>query len=184
MDGLVILLIIIGIVSRVNKNKKKQEEAKRAKAQAFAEAAHAQAVKAVKKAPEPIKKAAEAAKKAVMEDIPFTKEEWDRFLGNLDEKPKAAPESGHPLPHVSTEGRISRHQIMPEGMSPALRSTQGESEAEHRRHVEKIAAEEKRLEESVQTRQALTAMNRRKMREAVIMSEVLGKPVALRGRRF
>ena len=182
MDGLIVMLIIFGIISRLNKKKKKQEQASKAaqKAEAFAEAAAVETIKAAKKAvktvPEPVKKAAVPIVKAVQQEIPFTKEEWDRFLGNMEgKKPeKARPSAGKQIP---------AKQPMAEGISAPLKSTQGESEEEHRKHLEKIAADEKLHREKIETAREIRSMNRQKMRQAVVMSEILGKPVALRGRK-
>lgn len=182
MDGLVVILIIIGIVSRLNK-KKQQEKARKAQqmadafAQAFPEAEKEvpKPAKAVKKAPkpeikipDPVQKAADSVLKAVEQEIPFTKEEWAKFIAD---KGISAPKAPAP-----------KKQPLPEGFSPALKSTQGESEAEHRRHIEKIAAEEKQLHQQAENLREMRSMNRQKLRQAVIMSEVLGKPVALRKR--
>lgn len=190
MDGLIVLLIIIGIVSRVSKsNKKKQEAAKKARAKAFADAADA--VRNAKKVIEPARR---EIIRAVEEEIPFTSADWDAFLKNaVPEKPAAAavvpakaekPAEGMAMkPKPSPEGRKSLKQPLPEGFSPALKSTQGESHAEHSQHVEKILLEEKRLTQKQEELRNLRSVNRQKLREAVIMSEVLGKPVALRGRK-
>ena len=190
MDGLIVVLIIIGIVSRMSKNKKKQAEAaKRARARAFADAA--EAVRNAKKVIEPARR---GIVRAVEEEIPFTAADWDAFLKNaVPEKPAAAavvpekaekPSEGMAMkPKPSPEGRKSLKQPLPEGFSPALKSTQGESHAEHSRHVEKILLEEKQQAQKQQELRSLRSINRQKLREAVIMSEVLGKPVALRARR-
>ena len=180
MDGLITLIIIFGIISRISKKSKQKQEAvnkARRKAEAFAEAAAVEAMKgakrAVKSVPEPVKKAAEPIVRTVEKELPFTKEEWAEFVA----RKKAAPQP-------SAEGSTGRTQVMPEGFSPELKSTQGESAAEHRRHAEKIAAEEKQRHEARLAEENLRSMNLKKLRQAVIMSEVLGKPVALRGRRI
>lgn len=196
MDGLIVLFIIFGIISSLGKKKKKQDDKLKQyrRDNAFAEAfpecekdkilqpekAVKKAAEAVRKIPEPVKKAAapvigEAAKAAAQE-IPFTKEEWDRFLGNMEgKKPeKARPSAGKQIP---------AKQPMAEGISAPLKSIQGESEEEHRKHLEKIAADEKLHREKIETAREIRSMNRQKMRQAVVMSEILGKPVALRGRR-
>ena len=200
MDGLIVLFIIMGIVSSLKKKKKKQEEKLKQyqRDNTFAEVfpededdeilqtekIAKKAAEAAKKIPEPVKKAAapviREAAKAAAQEIPFTKEEWDKFLGSIGEKkPAAVKAEAQPSP----EGRISLKQAMPEGFSPKLKSTQGESEEEHRRHLEKIARQEKLRQEKLETAQELRSMNRQKMRQAVVMSEILGKPVALRGKR-
>lgn len=207
MDGLIVLFIIMGIVSSLKKKKKKQEEKLKQYqrdntfAEVFPEGEDDEilqtekiakkAAEAAKKIPEPVKKAAapvikqaapviREAAKAAAQEIPFTKEEWDKFLGSIGEKkPAAVKAEVQPSP----EGRISLKQAMPEGFSPKLKSTQGESEEEHRRHLEKIARQEKLRQEKLETAQEIRSMNRQKMRQAVVMSEILGKPVALRGKR-
>lgn len=200
MDGLIVLFIIMGIVSSLKKKKKKQEEKLKQYqrdntfAEVFPEGADDEilqtekiakkAAEAAKKIPEPVKKAAapviREAAKAAAQEIPFTKEEWDKFLGSIGEKkPAAVKAEVQPSP----EGRISLKQAMPEGFSPKLKSTQGESEEEHRKHLEKIARQEKLRQEKLETAREIRSMNRQKMRQAVVMSEILGKPVALRGKR-
>ena len=61
-------------------------------------------------------------------------------------------------------------------------SEEGESEAEHRAHMEKTRAEEQMAARAEQAQQK-PAVTREELRRAVVMSEVLGKPVSLRGRR-
>lgn len=185
MDGLIIILIIIGIVSRLNKKKKQQENAQKAQqeAEAFAQAFPEGKKPAVpvKKAAEPVRKPTQPVRKPTQQEIPFTKEEWAKFLGNIETvSRKAAPAKQAAAP---VQDKVPGKQALPEGYSPALRATQGESEKEHRRHLERIAAEEKQLQEQADSLRELRSMNRQKLRQAVIMSEVLGKPAALRGRR-
>ena len=184
MDGLIIILIIFGIISRMNKKKKKQEEARKARADAFEQAFAGgereiphppQPAEPVKKLETALKKIPEPVKKAVREEIPFTKEEWDRFLGNIEGKKPAKK----PVP----KERIAEQRPLAEGFSLPLKSTQGESEKEHRAHLEKIAAAEKKQREQAELAREIRSMNRQKLRQAIVMSEVLGKPVALRGRR-
>lgn len=184
MDGLLIILAIWGIISSLNKKKKKQEEARKAQAEAF-EQAFSNAEKEIphppktaepmKKLETALKKIPEPVKKAVRQEIPFTKEEWDRFLGNIeDKKPAEKPVS---------KQRIAEQRPLAEGFSAPLKSTQGESEKEHKLHLEKIAAAEKKQREQAELAREIRNMNRQKLRQAVVMSEVLGKPLALRGRR-
>ena len=188
MDGIIVLLMIIGIISKINKNKKKKEAARKARQMenAFAEVSAMQAkpAKPIPKPAEAVKKPApvKAARPAPVK-IPFTKEEWAQFLADEPmDKAGASAEGVSAAPGPSPEGRASRRQPRPEGFSPALRSTQGESEAEHKKHVERIVEEEKRMKTAAQAQHKLRSMHRQKMREAVIMSEVLSKPVALRPR--
>lgn len=69
------------------------------------------------------------------------------------------------------------------GGSMAHAHTEGETRSEHRQHVERL---QKREAEERQTEEALwdsVNLNRRRLRQAVVMAEVLGKPAALRQRR-
>lgn len=61
--------------------------------------------------------------------------------------------------------------------------TEGETHAEHRRHVEELHRRE--AEETLATQAALdlASMNVQRMRQAVIMAEILDRPKALRRRR-
>ena len=160
MRGLIIILAIFSIISSLNKKKQQEEAQKRKKAfeNAFAEPA------------KELKKAAGSAIKSVEKDLPFTREDWSEFI----EGAKAAERHTAPV----TAGLSAEN--LPEGVSHHIRSTQGESEAEHHRHMQKIAADERRrLTEKQQAEDARSAKLRR-LRQAVIMSEVLSKPVSLR----
>ena len=68
------------------------------------------------------------------------------------------------------------------GGSMAHVHTEGETRAEHREHVERL---KKREAEEQQAEEALwdsAALNRQRLRQAVVMAEVLGKPRALKPR--
>ena len=68
------------------------------------------------------------------------------------------------------------------GGSMAHEHTEGESRAEHSRHMD--AARQRETDESRAESDALDLahMNTRKLRQAIVAAEVLGKPVALRSR--
>jgi len=189
LDGLIILLIIIGFITRANKKKKKQQEAARRKAQAMAAAFSASDLEPKPEPKSEIKPGSELRREkpkaaASQVKIPFTRAEWDAFMAQTAGAAKLKPpaEGTSVAPKPSGEGRPSRRQPLPEGVSPALRSTQGERPSEHARHLERIAAEEKRQAEAAALQSELRSINRRKLRQAVIMSEILSKPVALRPR--
>ncbi|MBP3409442.1 MAG: hypothetical protein J6J78_08460 [Clostridia bacterium] len=162
MDSLIGILVLIGIFSSLSKKKKKQAQKQADRQQA----------------PKPAKPSAQAK-------IPFTKDEWTAFLTDMEKqekkhrakpakparaaKPVKAPAPVLHLDHDEPEGTIS---------------TQGESAAEHAEHRQKILAEEAKLREQQQTLQELRHLNRQKLRSAVVMSEVLGKPVSLRPRGY
>lgn len=193
MDGLLIILAILGLISSLGKKKKQQREtmAQYRRDNSFEEAFPEdetavppakpvqKATEAAKKVDAALKKVPEPVKKAIRQEIPFTKEEWDKFLSGIEGKKPAAQD----MPKSSPEGRISKHQPLAEGASLPLKSTQGESHEEHKKHLEKIAAEEKQRHEQAELAREIRHMNRQKLRQAIVMSEVLGKPVALRGKR-
>ena len=58
--------------------------------------------------------------------------------------------------------------------------TEGESRAEHSRHVEAQRQREAEEHRAAQLAGELAAMNVRRMRQAVVMAEILDKPKALR----
>lgn len=185
MDGLISILIIIGLAafSSSRKKKKKTQEKATARDRAFKEASQA----------------IEQAK------IPFSKEEWEALLKAqkpLEDtaKPKAAPAKPKAKPARAAKPANAVKPAKPQpapavpAAVPVLHieddapegtvSTQGESIAEHAAHVARIHAEENRLLQTQQTLQALRGLNRQKLRDAVVMSEILGKPVSLRPRGY
>ena len=173
MDGLIVILILVGILSSFSK-KKKETQKRVAQARTAEPQSEAQ----------PVKKTGQTK-------IPFTKEEWEAFLAEAkaqEKKPvpppmrkakpvspaKAAKPARTPAPvllldHDEPEGTVS---------------TQGESAAEHAGHRQRVLVEETRLREYQETLQELRHMNRQKLRQAVVMSEILGKPVSLRPRSY
>lgn len=160
MDGLIVILILIGILSASSSKKKKKAQKRSAAQQPVA--------------PQPEKPAAQTR-------IPFTKDEWNAYLADMEkqEKPKARPAKAvRPLKAPAPVLHLDHDE--PEGTV----STQGESAAEHAEHRQKILAEEARLREQQETLQELRHLNRKKLRSAVVMSEVLGKPVSLRPRGY
>lgn len=168
MDDLFGLLITIALFGFAFSNKKKKKKREKWRAE-YLERKNAVPEKPV----QPRKK--ETA-------VPFTKEEWQDFLAKMD-APKAAPKPApkaapakpakpKPVPVLHVENDE------PEGTV----STQGESHEEHAKHRAEMLAAEQELFERQETLRELRRMNTRKLRSAVVMSEVLGKPVSLRPR--
>ncbi len=62
-------------------------------------------------------------------------------------------------------------------------SDEGESDAEHAEHLRKIAQAEARCRAGREAEAARIAQDRQRLRDAIVMREVLDKPVALRARR-
>ena len=200
MDGLIGLLIILGISSVFSSNKKKkQQQRSAAKQRAFRDAAEAM----------------QAGKK------PYAREEWKQFLSEMEgapaKKPAPAAEIAKPAVQIpepavqpaapavqaakppvqaaSAEPLIPKKapQKTPAAPAPLLYmdndapegsiSTQGESAAEHAMHRQKILAREEAIRREHEALQEVRSLNLKKLRTAVVMSEVLGKPVSLRPRR-
>lgn len=157
MDSLIGILILIGIFALSSKKQKKKAQ-KRPPCPAEPHAAHSK--------------------------IPFTKAEWTAFLADMEAqeakpKPSAKPRSAKP-PKATTADNPTRQiqTIQAEGSI----STQGESAAEHAEHQRKMQDADMYLQKEQEALQELRQLNRQKLRNAVVMSEILGKPVALRSR--
>jgi len=164
MDGLIVILILLAIFS-ASSNKKKKKAQKKAE-------------QARPAAPQPEKPAAQAK-------IPFTKDEWNAYLTDMEKQEKnPKPQPMKPIrmtkPVKAPAPVLHLDHDVPEGTV----STQGESAAEHAEHRQKLLAGEARLREQQQTLQELRHLNRQKLRSAVVMSEVLGKPVSLRSKSY
>ena len=157
MDGLIAIIVIIWIASAISGNKKKAKNAK--KAGGVQRAAQPKAKTQVPPQPK-------APPKPKQARIPYTKEEWADFLNDLNEE--IAPKKA--APRLVTE------------MEMESASMEGESHEEHAEHLRRIEAEEAQHRQEREAIEDLRAANREKLRAAVVMSEVLGKPVALRPR--
>ena len=180
LDGLIVLLIIIGVVTSISKSNKKK---KAAAAQKRAEV------------PSP------AQQKAGPTKIPYTREEWEQFLadaeGEAAAKPapakKAAAKPAAPKP-APQKRKASAPQMNVAAPAPAAMSTgsialdprqsvEGETEAEHAAHRLRAAQEDMRIGVERAAEQALAEVNLQTLRSAVVMKEILDKPVSLRPRR-
>lgn len=187
MDGLIVLLILFGVLSRLGKRKKKQPSNQRAKRRGDT--------------PLVIQKLQQIAEESAEQGKSFDVKGWEKTFAEVQRKAEAEseafcaemrkknslepPKEPRPAPAEPRKAKASveKRRDMPEGASAPLRAIQGESDAEHRRHVEKIVREEKQRKKEAQAQANLRDEKRKKLREAVIMSEVLGKPLALRGGR-
>ena len=180
LDGLIVLLIIIGVVTSISKSNKKK---KAAAAQKRAEV------------PSP------AQQKAGPTKIPYTREEWEQFLadaeGEAAAKPtpakKAAAKPAAPKP-APQKRKANAPQMNVAAPAPAAMSTgsialdprqsvEGETEAEHAAHRLRAAQEDMRIGVERAAEQALAEVNLQTLRSAVVMKEILDKPVSLRPRR-
>lgn len=187
MDGLIVLLILFGVLSRLGKRKKKQPPNQQAKKRSDA--------------PPVIQKLQQIAEESAEQGKSFDMKGWEKAFADVQRKAEAEseafraemlkknsiepPKEPRPAPAGlhKAKATVEKRRNLPEGASAPLRAVQGESDADHRRHVEKIVREEKQRKEEAQAQANLRNEKRKKLREAVIMSEVLGKPLALRGGR-
>ena len=182
LDGLIALLIIIGIVTSISKSSKKK---KAAEAQRKAEK------------PSPAQPKAGAAK------IPYTREEWEEFLKEegvpeaivqpkpTAAKPVKAAKAAVPVPQKRRAQAVPQSVAAPvhaaaSGGSIALdplQGVEGESEAEHAAHRLRAEREEARIRTERAAEQVQTEVTLQTLRSAVVMKEILDKPVSLRPRR-
>ena len=180
LDGLIVLLIIIGVVSSISKSGKKKKKA----------------AEAQRKAERP----ASAQPKAGATKIPYTREEWAQFLKEEGvPEPKAQPKpAAAKLEDVAKATAAilqkRRAQSAQQGVAAPAREAagsiapdprqgvEGETEAEHAAHRLRAEAAEALRDRAEETRQALAAMNLQALRSAVVMKEILDKPVSLRPR--
>ncbi|MDO5323094.1 MAG: hypothetical protein Q4G06_03685 [Clostridia bacterium] len=175
MDGLIALLIIIGVVTSISKSGKKK---KAAEAQRKAEK------------PSPAQPKASATK------IPYTREEWEQFLADAEGEAaaKPAPAKKAAAKPAAQKRKVSAPQMNVAAPAPAAMSTgsialdpkqsvEGETEAEHAVHRLRAAQEDMRIGVERAAEQAFAEVNLQALRSAVVMKEILDKPVSLRPRR-
>lgn len=194
MESLLSILLIVGLVALSSSNRKKKAQRKQAQQKrAFAEAAQMNGQDKKSRAMEEWQNflketAGGAAVPATMQSA--VKKQPDRMqqTGTAKTPAKlsfkaAAPkvvQASRPKPAPAPEVSEVSMQVSMEGMI----STQGESAEEQAAHLAKIHTEEERLHQTQQTLQEIRNLNRKKLRSAVVMSEVLGKPVSLRSRNY
>ena len=160
MDGLIAIIVIIAIVNALTSGKKKKAEQAKQKGGAQ-RAAQAKPQPKPKPAPRQVR-------------IPYSKEEWNAYLSEINGgAPKKASPKPAPMPKL-----VPEIQEVFEGSI----STQGESDEEHAEHRRRIAEEEAMRRQERDALADLREANLDRLRAAVVMSEVLGKPVSLRPR--
>lgn len=168
MEGLIAILIMIGAIvlkSSKTKNKANQQASRN---QGFREAAQTLN-------PKPDQPA-------------ISMKKWAEYLMQADspkaEAPKPKPEAPKPKPAKPKVKPPKPAAEKPAADTPLREgsiSTQGESEAEHAEHRRKILAEEAKRREEYEAHQELRNLNLKRLRSAIVMREILDKPVALRG---
>ena len=167
MESLIVVLIILFIVLTNEKSKQKKRGAAPAKPQRAARGRES-----FRQRLEKLKAEAEKQLQAVEEAVP------DGSLpdGSLpDAASVLQPEIAQGVSLHDDEGCV--------GGSMEHVHTEGETHAEHRRHVEALRRRETEERLAAQAAAELAALNTQKLRQAVIMKELLDRPVALRGRR-
>lgn len=182
MDGLISLLIVFGISALLSSGKRKKAQQKRAqKVRAFRDAAEV-----MKASPRP-----------------HAREEWEPFPAEpegpvlkpaapLVQTPAVPEASIAPIVQAAPQKKAPIVQPAPKQM-PAVQaestapegsvSTQGESDEEHAKHRQRILAQEEKLRSEQQAQQEARSMNLQALRTAVVMREILDRPVSLRRRR-
>lgn len=213
MDWIIVLLIIVGVVSRAGKKKKQQAQKQARQRQAgFDEAARLQQGGASRLA-ETLKDVGTELKaelqdeleKGLMDDLPLPVQ---RLAGQVAQKKGEAGQPAAKLPYTKEEwqklfaspaaaqaGPIAAPARAPANDKPMMASViagtdagsdtgsvEGESPLEHAAHKQRIAAEEERIHREHAQLRELRSANLQKLRSAVVMSEVLGRPVSLRPR--
>ena len=180
MEALVFILIVVfSIVLGRNENKKKAGAAK--------PAAKAKAAAPVKQAAsKPVRQAAARRDPALfkrrLEELRKQAETRLEEASRAFDAPQAAPASAPAAQSVFAQGGSLSDEEGCVGGSMAHEHTEGESHEEHRRHVEELHRREAEETRATLAAQELAAMNVQRMRRAVVMAEILDKPVALRRR--
>lgn len=182
MDGLIVVLLILGLVARISKKKKKSGSARRSGAARGVAEKITDALETAGK---------EAAKQA---KIPYTKEEWSQYLRQStaeegERTPIAPVQAAEPAAKIAPPPPASGAKPVSKPLkpkpAPARSETEapheGESRREHAAHLARIAREEEKIARQQEEIKRLRDVNLEKLRSAVVMSEVLGKPLALRG---
>jgi hypothetical protein len=141
---------------------------------------------------------------AQTQKIPYTKEEWNEYLRaqgvaqkkSAPHKPQPVPtaqaasvqeDSAHDArlrpsaPPAGSREMVERmHRAVEHGMTGSV-TAQGESEAEHAEHLHRMYEDDLRARTQNDTLQELRRMNRARLRQAVIMREILDRPISMRG---
>ena len=192
MDWIIVVLIFIGIFSRSNKKKKQAEQRRN---QAWQEAAAAMNRQEPARGHIPPKVRAEISQFVkeisadVIEDgIPTIREAVQDIRGTLPSKkpPRPVmPKKAAAQPEAPKAGSMHYAPADYQPMAAQRLETariEGETHAEHAAHVDRIRADEQQSQAAQAREEILRSVNLKNLRNAVIMSEILGKPVSLRPR--
>ena len=154
MDALIVLLVIGGlIVSLVKKAGAKRKKSDSAQT------------------PEP--------KAESGERIPYTKEEWAKYLASQGiARGKANPAAQTAKPAAQTAPRVPKAPVA--AASAVGVQIEGESEAEHGEHIRRILAGEAEARQRCETARELRRVNRERLRSAIVLREILDPPISMR----
>ena len=170
MSGWIVLLVIFGLINAFSSPGKKKKKAQTRRQGSAQQAA------APNPSPQP---------KPQQTRVPYTKEEWAAFLNELNDAgtpTKAAPKKSKAKNAAKKSAPQSSAQTRPDPFEDRTLTYEGESHEEHAKHLRRIEEEEARYQQERDALDELRSANLEKLRTAVVMSEVLGKPVSLRPR--
>lgn len=184
MNWIIVLLIVIGVISRAGKKKRQQQASfdktvrlKSGDVERIAEVIQKtiRDFEGERKGELPPRRPEQPAAKP-----PYTREEWQKRFAAPKPQPAGMPMADKAAPTAASikaleNGVTGSMQLPPEGM-------EGESPLEHAAHRQRVIADEERIHREHEQLRELRSINLQKLRSAVVMSEVLGKPVSLRPR--
>ncbi len=185
MPYLIILAAIFGIISSMNKKKKKQEQDAARKQAAQAQAGQAAQTEQQQieqlRARQQAQRAAAQAKQPVIPST-FTPEEWEAYMNARLDKAAPAPEpvkeaAAQPIPAPE----VIKQPVFAQSLD--AHEAEGETHAEHAAHNERVQARERAERQRFESLRDRRFASRQRMRDAIVMSEILGKPVSLKKRQ-
>ena len=170
MQYVIILALLYFLFSSSSKKKKRAQQQGR---QSEAE----RRIKPAQPAPEPPEPAEEEPEEEVTaqgaDAKTLTPEEWEAYLEAKAEKSAAE----------QAEAPVRPQESDVHAQSLPVSAPEGETRAEHAAHNERVHAREQAERQYAEDARARRYANRQRLREAVIMREILDKPVSMRRNR-
>lgn len=170
MQYVIILALLYFLFSSSSKKKKRAQQQGR---QSEAE----RRIKPAQPAPEPAEPAEEEPEEEVTaqgaDAKTLTPEEWEAYLEAKAEKSAAE----------QAEAPVRPQESDVHAQSLPVSASEGETRAEHEAHNERVHAREQAERQYAEDARARRYANRQRLREAVIMREILDKPVSMRRNR-